>query len=185
MLDVLDEPARTLVLVAALTGLGSAELKGLRWEDFTGDELNVSRNVWMGHITETKTLARNAPVPVIDLVKEALEEQRARTGGVGFIFPARNGKPLRLENLLRRDMRPAFDEAKIKWHGWHAFRRGLATNLSGLGVEDKTIQAILRHSNVSTTRDYYIRPVAAKSVAAMRKMENAFTKSGARLAKLA
>jgi integrase len=185
MLAVLDEPARTLVLVAALTGLGSAELKGLRWEDFTGDELNVSRNVWMGHITETKTLARNAPVPVIDLVKKALEEQRVRTGGVGFIFPARNGKPLRLENLLRRDMRPAFDEAKIKWHGWHAFRRGLATNLSGLGVQDQTIQAILRHSNVSTTRDFYIRPVAAKSVAAMRKMEKAFTKSGARLAKLA
>jgi integrase len=185
MLAVLDEPARTIVLVAALTGLGSAELKGLRWEDFTGDELIVSRNVWMGHITETKTLARNAPVPVLAIVKKALEDHRARTSGEGFIFQARNGNPLRLENLLRRDMRPAFDKAEIKWHGWHAFRRGLATNLSGLGVQDKTIQAILRHANVSTTRDFYIRPVAAKSIAAMRKMETAFTKSGARLAKLA
>lgn len=29
-------------------------------------------------------------------------------------------------------------------YGWRAFRRGLATN-HGLGVKDKTIQAILRH----------------------------------------
>jgi hypothetical protein len=35
-----------------------------------------------------------------------------------------------------------------KWHGWHAFRRGLATNLHQLGVADKDIQAILRHSNI-------------------------------------
>jgi len=38
-----------------------------------------------------------------------------------------------------------------QWHGWHAFRRGLATNLHGLGVEDKTMQRILRHSNVALT----------------------------------
>jgi integrase len=185
MLAVLSEPARTLVLLASLTGLGAAELKGLRWEDFTGDELMISRNVWNGKITSTKTRARTAPVPVLDIVKKALEEQRKRTKGVGFIFPARQGKPIRLENLLRRDMRPELDEAKITWHGWHAFRRGLATNLYTLGVDSKTIQAILRHANVSTTMAYYVKPVAAESVAAMRKMESAFTKSAKRAKKLA
>jgi integrase len=185
MLAVLSEPARTLVLVAALTGLGCAELKGLRWEDFNGEALNVQRNVWSGHITDTKTLARRAPVPVLDIVKDALEEHRARTGGEGFIFSARHGKPIRLENLLRRDMRPELDEAKIKWHGWHAFRRGLATNLHTLGAPAKTIQAILRHANVSTTMAYYVRPVPAEAVAAMRKMETAFTKSAKRARKSA
>lgn len=185
MLAVLSEPARTLVLLASLTGLGAAELKGLRWEDYDGDQLNVQRNVWMGKITPTKTLARTAPVPVLDIVKTALEDQRKRTGGVGFIFPARHDKPLRLENLLRRDMRPELEAAKIEWHGWHAFRRGLATNLYALGVDSKTIQAILRHANVSTTMQYYVRPVAAESVAAMRKMETAFTKSAKRAKKLA
>jgi hypothetical protein len=38
------------------------------------------------------------------------------------------------------------------WHGWHAFRRGLATNLHQMGVDDLTIEAILRHSNVSVTQ---------------------------------
>jgi hypothetical protein len=46
-----------------------------------------------------------------------------------------------------------------EWHGWHAFRRGLATNLNDLGVLDLTIQRILRHSNVTTTRRAYFKPL--------------------------
>jgi len=45
--------------------------------------------------------------------------------------------------VLRR-----FTKAGIRWHGWHAFRRGLATNLHRLGVSDKIVQKILRHSGV-------------------------------------
>src|SRR5262249_13215998 len=63
------------------------------------------------------------------------------------------------------------DQTIPVWHGWHAFRRGLATNLYRLGISDKTVQAILRHANVSTTRDYYIKPVAEDSVRAMAALD--------------
>jgi integrase len=65
--------------------------------------------------------------------------------------------PLHLDNLARRVLVPAFAEQKITWHGWHAFRRGLATNLHALGVEDKTIQAILRHSTLALTMNVYVK----------------------------
>jgi hypothetical protein len=42
------------------------------------------------------------------------------------------------------------DESLPQWHGWQAARRRLGTNLYRLGVLEKTIQAILRHANVST-----------------------------------
>lgn len=177
MLAALNEPCRTIVLLAALTGLRLSEIKGLRWEDFSGDELNVARSVWMGKVSETKTLSSHAPVPVLPLVAEALEDHRKRSESAdGFIFCARNGNPLRMENVLRRDMLPAFkkQEKPIAWRGWHAFRRGLATNLYALAVPDKTIQAILRHANVATTLAYCIRPVAADSQAAMKKLDKAF-----------
>jgi hypothetical protein len=35
-----------------------------------------------------------------------------------------------------------------EWHDWHACRRGLASNLNRLGVDDSVIQQILRHSRV-------------------------------------
>jgi integrase len=63
------------------------------------------------------------------------------------------------------------------WHGFHAFRRGLATNLRSLGVDDLTIMEILRHSDVSVTRGSYIKRVDEKSVEAMDKLEAGIRKS--------
>lgn len=58
-----------------------------------------------------------------------------------------------------------------EWHGWHAFRRGLATNLNDLGVLDLTIQRILRHRDVTTTRKAYIKPLDHQVAAGMERME--------------
>ncbi len=68
---------------------------------------------------------------------------------------------------------PALKGQGLQWHGWHAFRRGLATNLHRLGVPDEIIQRILRHSNVGVTQKCYIKTVDADVVAAMRSLENA------------
>jgi integrase len=177
MLAVLPEPTRTAVLVFALTGLRLSEIKGLQWGDYRDGELHVSRGVWQGKISETKTLASTAAVPVLPIVAEALVAHRERVTGDTWIFAGRSGKPLRLENVLRREILPAFAKVqprRLEWHGWHAFRRGLATNLYALGAPDKVIQAILRHAQVSTTMAYYVRPVAAESTAAMKKLERAF-----------
>jgi hypothetical protein len=53
---------------------------------------------------------------------------------------------LNLDLLASEVIRPALEAEKIPWYGWHAFRRGLATNLHRLGVSDKVIQQILRHA---------------------------------------
>jgi len=58
-----------------------------------------------------------------------------------------------------------------EWHGWHACRRGLGSNLYRLGVPDVLIQRILRHANVSTTTGYYIKTAADDVREAMTKLE--------------
>jgi hypothetical protein len=40
-----------------------------------------------------------------------------------------------------------------------------------MGVPEKTIQAILRHANVSTTNTYYIKSAADDTRVAMAKLE--------------
>jgi integrase len=54
--------------------------------------------------------------------------------------------------------------------GGHAFRRGLATNLHQLGVQDKVIQRILRHSNVAVTQACYIKTADADVQRAMEQL---------------
>jgi len=181
MLGVLPEPARTAVLVAAFTGLRRSEIRGLRWEDLAGDELRISRSAWGTWVSdegETKTDSSAAPVPVVPFLRKALERHRkTQHNKSGFIFEGRTGRPLVLANLLRRDIRPALDKAKVQWHGWHAFRRGVGSILYALGTPDKVIQNVLRHANVATTQTYYIKTASPASVKAMRKLEKAFAKS--------
>lgn len=173
MLKVLPEPARTAIFVAALTGLRHSEIRGLRWEDFTGTELRVRRAVWASHISETKTPASAAPVPVLPVLKKALDAHKKRSLGE-FIFSGGTGRPLVLHNVTRRDIMPTLAENKIAWHGWHGFRTGLATNLNDLGVDDSVIQAILRHASVTVTQKHYIKTTSPQAQAAMKKLGKVF-----------
>ncbi|HJY87872.1 MAG TPA: site-specific integrase [Candidatus Acidoferrales bacterium] len=165
----LNEPVKTVVLTMALSGLRKSELWGLEWQDFNGRELSVNRSVWNGQATEPKTARSRAPVPVVKMLADALEALRQRMGklAVGPIFQAGNGKPLNLDNVARQAITPALKKAGVAWHGWHAFRRGLGTNLHRLGVEDKTIQAILRHSNIGLTMNVYVKSMAESQINAM------------------
>src|SRR5258708_299653 len=196
MLAVMPEPAWTVVLTDALTGLRKSELRGLTWGSFDGKELSVTRSVWNSTINEPKTRRSKAPIPVVKQLADALEAYKLRMGKVAQpnlpIFQAGNGQPLNLDNLVRRVIVPALslcaicrkaedehkpeghvyqrDKALPLWHGWHAFRRGLATNLHALGVGDKTIQGILRHSNVGLTMNVYVKSVSESQVSAMDEL---------------
>lgn len=124
-----------------------------------------------------------------------LDAHRARCGNPasGPIFANSLGKPLCLNNLFNRVIAPALEQCSCSkrrgehvgedhafkldasapklWQGWHAFRRGLATNLYRLRVPDKTIQAILRHANLHTTLNVYVKSVEEDSVKAMNALE--------------
>lgn len=180
-------------VTAALTGLRKGEVRGLCWGDFDGRELSVRRSVWNSTVNEPKTNRSKAPIPVVRQLADALESHRLRIGKLAQpglpIFQAGNGKPLNLDNLVRRVVVPALTRCTVcglpesehgkdghefnldtsipSWHGWHSFRRGLATTLHQLGVDDKTIQAILRHSNIGVTMNVYVKSVAASQVNAM------------------
>jgi integrase len=162
MLNVLPEPAVTVVATAAFTGGCEGEFRGLRWEWYDGEQIRIAQSVWRSHIQEPKTNKSTAPVPVIAQLAERLNLHRALSGNPasGLIFASPAGKPLNLDALAKDVIRPALQKAGLEWHGWHAFRRGLATNLHRLGVPDKTIQAILRHANVAVTQACYIKTVA-------------------------
>ena len=89
---------------------------------------------------------------------------------------------LNLDELAVDVIRPVLQAHGLAWHGWHAFRRGLATNLKQLGVDDLTIQAILRHSDVSVTRRAYIKTVPKTSIAAMNALEDVLRAEETRMA---
>jgi integrase len=171
MLDKLPEPARTVCAVAAFTGLTRSELKGLKWEDYDGETINVRRKIWNDHIGAPKTEAREAGVYVVPLLRKILAKYKVSYPPLGDEWIFRGEKmlrPLDLDNLSRRDIPQYINGA---WYGWHAFRRGLGTRLNDAGVDDTEIQSILRHADVSTTQAFYILPNRERAEAGLRKLD--------------
>jgi integrase len=101
------------------------------------------------------------------------------------------GTSMNLPNLVRRTIIPLLtrcavcghyrhehpddhefqlDETILKWKGSKCFRRSLASNLYTLGVKPKIIQAILRHSDLSTTMNFYVETPDAESREALDKL---------------
>jgi integrase len=170
MLDKLPEPARTVCAVAAFTGLTRSELKGLKWEDYDGEMISVRRKIWKDHIGATKTEAREAGIFVIPLLGKILVKYKKAfpIGKEGWMFRGEKLlRPLDLDNLSRREIPQYINGA---WFGWHAFRRGLGTRLNEAGVDDKEIQSILRHADISTTQAYYILPNRKRAEAGLKKL---------------
>ena len=184
MLAVLGEPARTAVGVAAYTGLRIGEIEGLRWEDVHGDTIVVGRSIWNGHVGLPKTKKSKAPVAIVRQLAELLKLHHARCGSPtsGPIFCTQLGTPLSMANVLNRGILPILNRCGIcqrppgkahckadhdyvrdtsmpKWQGWHAFRRGLATNLEHLGASVTTTQGAMRHSDANVTLSCYTKTI--------------------------
>ena len=137
--------------------------------------LNVTRSVWRNTVGDPKTAKSKAPVPVIPQLAQKLKAHRQRCGNpmAGPIFSNSVGHPLDLNACYQREMKDVLKRAGIVWHGWHGFRRGLASNLNRIGVDDSVIQRILRHSNVATTQNHYIKTASPDAIAAMRQFSEA------------
>jgi hypothetical protein len=96
MIETLDEPAATVVSVAAFAGLRKSEIQGLRWEDLKNGELYVQRTAWRTTKVDesTKTAASKSSVPVIKILSKHLEAHRNGFPPEGFIFVGpKLGKP--------------------------------------------------------------------------------------------
>jgi integrase len=200
MIDAVPEPASTMIAAAAFTGVRRGELRGMFWENYKDGEFLIARSIWNGIATDPKSKKSKAPVPIIGKLAAKLSEHRTRQGNPisGPVFSNGAGKAADPDSYLRRIILPALEVCGVcskpqaehrartdhkyqrnavlpQWHGWHAFRRGLATNLHRLGVDDLTIQAILRHSNVAVTQACYIKTASDESKAAMQKFDAALT----------
>jgi integrase len=198
ILDVLPLLARAVCAVAAFAGLRAGEIFGLQWGDWNEEAgtLNVKRAVGTDKkgrmiVQEPKTETSKGEVPVIPPLAAVLKELKASVTNApdSWMFPAsfvRGGEhttelkdslgqtPLSPANFVRDRLGKTLALAGVKWEGLHSFRRGLATNLHGLGIQDIDIQAILRHSDVAVTRAAYIKGLPATSKGTMERLNRAW-----------
>lgn len=175
LLNGLDLRERTLVLLAASTGLRQSELFGVKWGDidFAQNTMNVTRSIVYGVVGPCKTESSQKPLPVHPTVLKTLGEWRAachynKSGDWVFASKRHRGrKPIWGQAILRRYIRPAAQRAGIeKRFGWHTFRHTYSTLLRSVGTEFKVMQELLRHSSLRSTLDVYTQAISPAKHAA-------------------
>jgi integrase len=194
VLNILDalkgkHQARAAVALMYFGGLRPGEARGIRWEDFevyhnqSSDtfewRLTPRQSVWRTHTGTPKTEGSAKPVPVIETLRITLSELRDAEGKPqsGPILRGERGKrPLNLDNLARREVKPALEKAGITWHGWYALRRGIGTQITSESKDPLAAKGMLRHESVATTEAHYIKDVPENTRNAMQTVEQRIRK---------
>ena len=167
LLDYIQEPIRTMCIVAACLGLRASELVGLQWGDFDWKnlEVNIQRGVVIGRVDEVKTTNSNRSLPVHPNLGDLLHEYKAKTapnaGECDWLFPSPygTGRPRWPWTIQRDHLLPAGLRAGLGPIGWHSFRHSYSTLLRSLQVDLKVQQELLRHADIRTTMNIYTRAV--------------------------
>ncbi len=149
---------RTLVLLAASTGLRQSELFGLKWGEinFAQGTMNVTRSIVYGVVGPCKTESSQKPVPVHLTVLEALAKWKE-----GSRYTKSD------QAILRKHIRPVAQRVRIqKQFGWHTFRHTYSTLLRSVGTKFKVMQELLRHSSLRSTLDVYTQAISPAKHAA-------------------
>jgi integrase len=197
MLDALDGVARTAIALMYFCGLRPGEARAARWEDYDGKMLRIRASMWGTHTTTPKTAESAALVPVAETLREILAESRSESG---YILTSPTEKAIDLHNLSFRVVVPTLGQCAqcqkskkehgidgheyrplVKWQGWYACRRGLATLATSIDSQ-LAAKSLLRHSNVATTQQFYIKSVPAEAIRAVEKMDALFQKGAANTA---
>ena len=153
---------RALLDTLYYTGMRQGEVLALRVSDldFKNKTIKVSKTV-VGHTGEiqehTKTDAGMRTVTMPDALIPSLKKW-SETVGKGLLFTNRKNEPYYSSvfhhhwNIIRAKI---FGENAPKDFTPHLFRHTYASNLYKAGVDLKTAQYLLGHSDIKTTMDIY------------------------------
>jgi integrase len=185
MMEGLPPLPLTITWLASGTGLRISEILGLRWSDLDWDHcrIHVRRTFIHKLVGKPKNEASANPVPMGVPLANIMKAWRAETpypADTDWVFasPYKQGKQPWTGNLLshkylrsaaiRLGILVAKDPRRL---GWHNLRHSLSSFLvTQTSTDPKTVQSILRHSDVSTTLALYTHAGMAGRIIAQNKM---------------
>jgi integrase len=186
-----DDRLMPLFFVGLALGLREGEAFGVRWSDVDLDKAVLILNKQIQRVPhegfvfdELKTKASKAPLELTSGQVAMLREHRRRlmkerlvAGSewteLDLVFPTERGGPLDSSGV-RRHFHRVCAKAGVRPRRIHDWRVTAASWLADLNVHADTAKQVLRHSQSSTTMEYYTRSSSESRRAAIQALDQLF-----------
>lgn len=149
------------VTVRFFTGMRTGEINGLKWKyvDFENGLIQV-REVFSAGVSEqdAKTESSLRDIPMLPMVKEALERQREqRHPESEYVFTTRDGNPIDAHNFANRIWYPLLRYLGIEKRRPYQTRHTTATLMLASGENPEWIARLMGHANTQMLFTVYSR----------------------------
>lgn len=158
--DLTDPVEQLAVAILMFTGMRPEELLGLRWEDIdlSAGKIHIERAAAFAgtrnlrEVKEPKTKGSKTWIPIITALAPILENHKQ---DVGWIIHDDDGNPFETQLRWARKWKDIVSHINLYGLRPCEFRKTVPTIMNAMGVDVKSIQALLRHSKVDTTMNIY------------------------------
>ena len=150
---------RGIICLAYCCGIRLGAALNLTWTDvdFETEMLRVVRK--RGEVGKSDWTPKDKDMRLIPVPKEAInvlvELQASAEEGQAYVFVNRKGKQIRQQNTWR-DFQVIRRRAGVPMCSLHNLRKSYCTNLAG-SIPMHVVQELAGHSDIRTTRQYYVK----------------------------
>jgi integrase/recombinase XerD len=143
-----------------MTGMREQEVMHVCWKDIKAE--GIVRVTHKPEFSWTPKAYKEREIPIPSRLAEALKKQRAKANGCPLIFPTAGCRPkLDFLDCLKKVAKRAGLEQENFW--LHKFRATFATRCLWAGVDLRTVQQWLGHSDMESTMRY-LKPSRSQEV---------------------
>ncbi len=175
-LEALDSRERLIAELAILAGMRPGEILGLKWGTVQDDHVDVRIRVYKGDVDIPKTNHSLRRVALPTSLACALLRWREDCQFVeadDWVFVSENRqKPLRRDNLWRREIGPRLKAAGLEWATFQVMRRTHSSLMNELQIDPKIVADQLGHT-LDVNQNVYTKAALHRRVEAVNLLERA------------
>jgi len=164
MIEAVQEPTKSMIILIVFASMRPGEVLALRWKDILRDRIVVDERVYDNEFDEVKTDAGKREVPydrhgiILEAVRQMWDRNKKFRKPDDLVFANRVGKALDRHNLLHRHVKPVAERLGLsKTIDFRSFRTMHASLMRRFGARLEVARDNMGHAgnSGSITLDVY------------------------------